>query len=164
MFDKKHLFRLGLPLIILMLCVCTSLKAQSTVMNVMMNDGTSQSFVMSDADRVYFLGNTYLIVEEADNANITSIRLDDIRKITCSEVEGVTEDLQPAVSILPNPTRNVMMLHNLEGSQEVKIYALSGQLVKSLEASSGQPIDVSDLSAGVYMVRTQSCTLKMMKL
>ena len=158
----KHPFRLVLLLLVSALCLCTSLKAQSTVMNVMMHDGTSQSFIMGDADRVYFSGNTYLMVEV--DANLTSIRLDEIRKITCTEVEGTAENQHPAVSILPNPARNVFMLHNLEGNQTIQIYALSGQLVKSVEAVSGQSIDVSDLSAGVYMVRTQSCTLKMMKL
>ena len=163
MFDMKHPFRLGLLLIALTWCFCASLEAQSTVMNVLMHDGTSQSFVMTDADRVYFTDNTYLVVEDAD-ANTTSIRLDDIRKITCTELEGVADDAHAALSLLPNPTRNTVTLLNLEGCQEVKIYALSGQLVKSVEASSGHAIDVSDLTPGVYMLRTQSCTLKMMKL
>ena len=137
------------------------LSAQSVV-TVWMHDGTNQSFLMSETDRVYFSGNTYLMVEE--DGNLTSILLDDIRKITCEEVEGLSEDQQPAVSLMPNPVHNLLTLRHLEGRQKVQIYALSGQLMMTTEASEGQPIDVSGLAAGVYMVRTQSCTLKMMKL
>ena len=98
------------------------------------------------------------------NDHITSILLDDIRKITCEEVEDISESQQPAVSILPNPVHSLLTLHHLEGRQQVQIYALSGQLMMTMEATDGQPIDVSSLAPGVYMVKTQQCTLKMMKL
>lgn len=151
----------GLLLAMLAIGTVLRLSAQSVV-TVWMHDGTSQSFLMTETDRVYFSGNTYLMVEE--DGNLTSIMLDDIRKITCEEVEGLSEDQQPAVSLLPNPVHNLLTLRHLEGRQQVQIYALSGQLMMTTEASEGQPIDVSGLAAGVYMVRTQSCTLKMMKL
>ena len=129
----------GLLLAMLAIGTVLRLSAQSVV-TVWMHDGTSQSFLMTETDRVYFSGNTYLMVEE--DGNLTSLMLDDIRKITCEEVEGLSEGQQPAVSLLPNPVHNLL----------------------TTEASEGQPIDVSGLAAGVYMVRTQSCTLKMMKL
>ena len=160
----KRIIRFGLLLVTLLTGLCTQLHAQSTAMTVFMNDGTTQTFIMAEEDQVYFSNNTYLVVNQVNASEITNIRLDEIRKIVCEETESIPENQVPAVSILPNPVHDVMVLRNLNGSQRVQIYSINGQLMKSFEASSGQNIDVSDLSIGLYLVKTQSCTLKMIKL
>lgn len=160
----KRFFRLGWLLVAFLASFGNPLKAQSTVMNVLMNDGTAQTFFMDDSDRVYFSDNTYLVVEQDDAASVTQIQLADIRKITCEETQKVTDNQNPAIILTPNPAHDMVVFRNLNGSHEVRIYALSGQLVKSFEATDGQPVDVSDLPIGVYLVKTPSSTLKMMKL
>lgn len=143
--------------------ICHS-TAQSTTMSVFMNDGTIQTFVMQEEDLVYFIDNTYLVIEQESASNITNISLAEIRKITCEETMDIPENQATAVVILPNPVHDVMTLRNLDGNQKVQIYSISGQLVKSFVANGDQSIDVSGLSIGLYLVRTQSCTLKMIKL
>lgn len=160
----KRFIRLGLLLIAMVTGFCTQLSAQSALMSVFMNDGTVQTFIMEENDQVYFSDNTYLVIEQVSVSNVTNISLAEIRKITCEETMDVPENQVPSVSILPNPVHDVMTLRNLKGSQKVQIYSIHGQLVKSFEANGDQDVDVSSLPVGLYLVRTQSCILKMIKL
>lgn len=138
--------------------------AQSTQMVVTMNDGTVQTYSMMESGRVYFEDNTYLVIEEGIGKDVVRIPMSDIRKITCEEEVGLPENQAAAISILPNPVHDVMMLHNLDGKQTVSIFAIDGRLMKAFEVSGDEAIDVSAFPVGLYLVRTQSSTLKMIKL
>ena len=159
----KHLLKHGLLLSVLVLGLAFSLTAQSTQMIVTLNDGTEKSFTMDESDRVYFENNTSLIVEQGSAPTV--IPLADIRKINCSEVlGGQSENAMANVSFTPNPVHDVMMLHNLNGMETVSIYSIDGRLMKTFETSGEEFINTEDLARGLYLVRTKSCVLKMIKL
>ena len=160
----KHFFQRGLLLTAFLLGLTFHLAAQSTQMTIYMNDGTERTYHMSENDRVYFEDNDKLVVEIAVDAKSERYNLADIRKITCHETEEVSETSSTPLWLSPNPVHDVVILHNLQESQSVSIYALDGRMVKSVKAIGDQPIDVSDLPIGIYFVRTESQTLKMIKL
>ncbi|MDR0370232.1 MAG: T9SS type A sorting domain-containing protein [Prevotellaceae bacterium] len=56
------------------------------------------------------------------------------------------------VVVYPNPARNVLYIRSAVAIEQVVIRDLSGQQVKRFTAPVGSEIDVSDLSAGVYLV------------
>ena len=117
---------------------------------------------MSDENRISFGNGTTLDIEIGDI--IIEYALADIRKITCHELEGTDEDQVSEGSIFPNPVHDMMILRNLDRKQMVSIFAIDGRLVKSFEAVENQLIDISDLPSGLYLVKTYSSTLKMIKL
>ena len=159
----RQLFQRGLLLVTLLLGLVFSITAQSTQMIVTLNDGTEKSFTMAESDRVYFENNTSLIVEQGTATDV--IPLADIRKISCSEVlGGQSENTMANVSLTPNPVHDVMMLHNLSGQETVSIYSIDGRLIKTFETSGEEFINTEDLARGLYLVRTKSCVLKMIKL
>ena len=163
----KHIFQRGLLLAAFILGLAFHLAAQSTQMTIHMNDGTERSYFMAESDRVYFEDNETLVVEIA--AYDKSVRSDryilaDIRKVTCTETEGISETPNTPLWISPNPTHDAFILHNLNGKETIQIYALDGRLVKTAEVVSDQAVDISDLPDGLYLVKTESCTLKMIKL
>ena len=160
----KQLFRRGLLLIMLTIGMVYGMTAQSTQMVVTMNDGSVQTYSMMESVRIYFEDNTYLVIEEGNGKELVRIPMSDIRKITCEEEVGLPENQAAEVSILPNPVHDVMVIHNLDGKQVVSIYAIDGRLMRTFEASSNEAIDVSAFPVGLYLVRTQSSTLKMIKL
>ena len=163
----KSIFKHGLLLLAFALGLAFPLAAQSTQMTIQMNDGSERTYFMNESDRVYFEDNETLVVEIAvygKDVRADRFNLADIRKITCHETEGVSETSNASVFLSPNPTHDAFMLHNLQGKQSVSIYALDGRLVKSAEVSEDQLIDISDLPIGLYLVKTESCTLKMIKL
>ena len=138
--------------------------AQSIQIVVFLNDGTEQTYNLSEADRLYFEDNTKLVIEEGLTKSPVTIPLADIRKITCSETEGTTENPDLDLGIFPNPVHDVLTFRNLQGKQSISLYALDGRLIKSFEAYGNQAVDVSDLPMGLYLVKTQTRTLKMIKL
>lgn len=140
-----------------------SLTAQSTQMIVTLNDGTERSFTMAESDRVCFENNTSLIVKQGAETEV--IPLADIRKIICTEVlGGQSENAMANVSLTPNPVYDVMMLHNLNGLETVSIYSIDGRLMKTFETTGEEFINTEDLARGLYLVKTKSCVLKMIKL
>ena len=163
----KSIFKRGLLLLAFFFGLVLHLAAQSTQMTIHLNDGTERIYFMNESDRVYFEDNETLVVEIAvygKNVRSDRFNLADIRKITCAETEGVSEVASDAIYLSPNPTHDAFMLHNLNGKQSVNIYALDGRLVKSAEVSENQLVDISDLPIGLYLVKTESQTLKMIKL
>ena len=160
----KSIFKRGLLLLAFFFGQAFYLAAQSTHMIVTMNDGSVQTYSMMESGRVYFEDNTYLVIDEGTGKAVVRILMSDIRKITCEEEVGLNENPAAEISILPNPVHDVLILHNLDGKQTVSIYAIDGRLMRTFEASDNEAIDVSTFPVGLYLVRTQSSTLKMIKL
>ena len=160
----KHLLKHGLLLLAFTLGLAFPLTAQSTMMTIHLNDGSERNYFMSENDRVYFEDNETLVVEITINTKSDRYNLADIRKITCAETEGVSENSSASVYLTPNPVHDVFLLRNLDGKETIQIYALDGRLMKSTETSEGQSIDISDLPIGLYLVKTEQQTLKMIKL
>ena len=160
----KQLFHRGLLLTAFIFGLFFRMTAQSTQIVVSLNDGTEQNFNLTEADRLYFEDNTKLVIEEIATKNTVTIPLADIRKITCSETVGTTENPDLALGIFPNPVHDVLTFRNLQGKQTISLYALDGRLIKTFEATGNQVIDISDLPFGLYLVKTQTQTLKMIKL
>jgi hypothetical protein len=68
------------------------------------------------------------------------------------------------LSIYPNPSSDVIRINsNSNESMNLKIYSLSGQLLRSGEFEPNQAIDVSDFSKGIYLVQVDDVTLKFVK-
>ena len=163
----KRLIQRGLLLVALITGWAFHLSAQSTLMTIHMNDGSERSYYMTENDRVYFGDNETLVVEivaYSKEERSDRFNLVDIRKITCAETENTIEESNATVFLSPNPVHEAVILRNLSGKETIQIYALDGRLMKSTEASEGQLIDVSDFPVGLYLVKTERQTLKMIKL
>lgn len=160
----KSIFKRGLLLLAFLFGLAFHLAAQSTKMTIHLNDGNERTYFMNESDHVYFEDNETLVVEITVNTKSDRYNLADIRKITCDETEGIAEASGERVCLSPNPVHDVVMLSNLNGNETIQIFALDGRLMKSVEASEGQLIDISELPIGLYLVKTEHQTLKMIKL
>ena len=159
----KSIFKRGLLLLAFTIGLTFHLAAQSTQMTIHLNDGTERTYFMHESDHVYFEDNETLVVELAPTKS-DRFNLADIRKITCTETEGVSEASNASVQLFPNPSHDAFLLRNLNERQTVYIYALDGRIMKSFETTGDQWIDISDFPIGVYLVKTEHQTLKMIKL
>jgi hypothetical protein len=64
---------------------------------------------------------------------------------------GVNENPEQAVSVYPNPTKGMIYILNAAGSK-VTVYSASGSLLKTVDPLSGNSLDMSGLTQGVYFV------------
>lgn len=76
-------------------------------------------------------------------------------KFTVTFATGVAESAMDAISLYPNPVRNNLTIENADNAT-VNIYAVNGQMVKSLVVNGTANVDMSDLSNGMYIVKMQS--------
>lgn len=159
----KSIFKRGLLLLAFTIGLTFHLAAQSTQMTIHLNDGTERTYFMHESDRVYFEDNETLVVELAP-VKSDRFNLADIRKITCAETESISETSNASVQLFPNPSHDAFLIRNLKERQMVSIYALDGRIMKSFETTGDQWIDISDLPIGLYLVKTEYQTLKMIKL
>ena len=163
----KNILQRGLLLALLTIGLACHLTAQSTQMTIHLNDGSERTYYMTESDRVYFEDNETLVVETAvydKDFRSDRFNLADIRKITCAETVGISEASDLPTGLTPNPVHNSFTLRNLKEKETLRIYALDGRLMKSVEVSENQMVDISDLPIGLYLVKTERQTLKMIKL
>lgn len=84
--------------------------------------------------------------------------------------EDITETSKQELKIFPNPSENLVYLTLPEFPATIKIFDLSGKLrINSAGTNNEHIIDVSALSAGIYMLQVQSnndppTTIKLFKL
>jgi hypothetical protein len=109
--------------------------------------------------------STKIVVNKIDNTS-SDFYFSDIKKITFNE-EGTSIETHNAstVSVFPNPVRDNLIIQNAESiyGSDVYIYSMTGVLVNKLSQWNGEAIDASNLSSGVYFIKTNSTTLKFIK-
>ena len=76
---------------------------------------------------------------------------------------GVDENNETVLSLYPNPAKETIRLEGIEANTEVMFYNTLGMLVKTVSANAEQEINVSDLAAGLYMIRCGNQTLRFVK-
>lgn len=73
-------------------------------------------------------------------------------------------ELANKIRIYPNPSSDYLQISNLQGEHILLIYNLLGEKLKEVKYSENNPIDISDLSNGIYFLRTENNqTLKFIK-
>ena len=67
------------------------------------------------------------------------------------------------LSLYPNPAKESIRIEGLEDNAQVMFYNVLGALVKSISVNTDQEINVSDLPAGLYLIRSGNQTLRFVK-
>lgn len=153
----------NLLLLFLFVGLAFHVNAQNVTLIVTNTNGTEQTYQLTEESQLHFENGERLVIENANGSNVT-LQLSDIRKIVCSEMVGTEENAASKLQILPNPSYNQVIIKNLSGNCQGRIYTLDGRMVKAFEASEGLMLDISDLSEGMYLLNIDGQTLKLMKL
>lgn len=138
--------------------------AQSTELHavVTMTNGQEQHFYLNEDDQFSFDGQDILVI--STQGSTTQLNLDDIRKIEFIDVTG-TQELQAGEPFFyPNPVNKTIVIGNIENGQTVSIYSIEGRLLRQFKANANEPIDLSDLPSGMYVLNTSDKNLKLLKL
>lgn len=103
-------------------------------------------------DNLYQLGNGD---GTATNSNIPT-------QVTCVDdaslsVNDISSEKKGNL-LYPNPAKDFVMLQSSKQVSEVKIYNLTGAVVKTISKVTDNRINITDLPAGVYIVKTNIST------
>ena len=74
-----------------------------------------------------------------------------------SEVQSIIKKTNNAgiIDIYPNPAHNYLNFTNTTGNVQVCVYNLRGELLKNEKLTSSNELDISDLPAGMYILKVQ---------
>ncbi len=90
----------------------------------------------------------------------------DTSKITVGNFTGINNSNIESLNIYPNPTSDILILEltNSNQDQKISLYNVHGRLILEKYISYRTELDVSDLESGVYIIRTNDQTYKLLKL
>lgn len=138
-----------------------SLHAQDVSFTIVKTDGISSTYTMSSDAKIYY-SDTQLFLD--NNGETVSYNLSDLRKAYFSTNENVDEVENRQFDIYPNPVKDVLRITNITDNQLVTIYSINGKIVKKIDVSTNDEINVSDLKSGLYIIGVGNKYSKFIKL
>jgi len=168
MNNAKYLFQ-KMCGVLCFLCIYSLQSSAQTELLVTYLDETNETFVIGEQGKLYF-SETELIVEDGKLSPVV-IPISTIQKINISTIGDdvpIAENIiteQANIVLYPNPAGDYIYVRN--SAQEklpISIYSIAGQLVLKGDFMSGEQINVSHFSSGLYVVRVDKKTIKFSKL
>ena len=98
-----------------------------------------------------YKGQTIYLAWVNDYTNGNLLSIDDI-DITTTPLMAVNDVNKNNLTVYPNPTADYFSINNVKDVVSVKIYDLSGKVVKSQLESVNDKFDISSLEKGIYTV------------
>lgn len=138
-----------------------------TDVKVTLLNNTEQVYSVEASGKLWF-SNSNLIINANDVAAQITIPLSDIRIITFDDntTTGISETIKnkETVSIFPNPASDYFdIIASNSTKLNVRIFNTNGAQVASGIYESGKRVDVSRLSAGIYVVVVNNQSFKLIK-
>lgn len=106
-----------------------------------------------------------ILVITTSNATV-HYQLDNIIRYTYEGVQATGVDLKPSErAVIISKDGDSVTMRNLRNGATVSVYSANGTLIEQRKATDGQPLTISvgQHPAGVYIVKTETETIKLMK-
>lgn len=132
-------------------------------------DGSENSKELSTVDRLTFSNNNLLLSYlggTSDSYSLSTIRKIVFKQTSSGTGDTILNDDAKKISVYPNPATDKIRIKNApEGTFLMSVYRLDGVLVSSAPVKSGKdPVDVSTLAKGVYLISINNQTTVFTKL
>lgn len=164
---KQKMRRVGGFLFFLLLTGVFNAKAQ-TELRVYYQNATEQLFSLDENGKIYF-NDAEMFISNGEQL-LSTIQISDIQKIVVREDEANSiadheDNLQVEVIVYPNPARDYIRIKSsLKEKTTLTLYAMNGQILINREYYPDDLVDISHLSAGLYIVKVGNITKKISKL
>ena len=129
---------------------------------VQLKDGSQTAFFLKDKPQVTFDGPNLKVTSTAGD---TSFALSDVLRFTYAKKDPTGID-----EMVTDPTGvdfqgDVLVISQLKANGDVSVYALDGKLLRELKASHAGTyrLNLSELPTGLYLVKADNVTYKILK-
>ena len=129
---------------------------------IIVKEGLDGVIVAENSSTYALVGDTYMTVltvpRKLNNAYVSNEHIS-------TGVEGIITDACGGVTLYPNPVKNLVTLRAPMPIKNVKIFTISGQLVKIVNDCNNKTvsINVDELPNGLYIVNTLGISKLMIK-
>lgn len=147
-----------------------SLKAQSgNMLYLNKTDKTDIRYNLDEVRKLTFTP-TELVINKINGSQEAPVVFADLRHLTFTQFYGVGSGVGAVTSseadfrVFPNPVKDKLIITGLTfNTREITIFDITGRKKANDQWINGEPVDVSDLSAGVYFVKIGNIALKFFK-
>ena len=154
-----------LLLVMFLVCGISQVKPESRNVDINHSDGDKTNLSFDNLDKITFAGD--MVVFNYLDKTVSVIQMDEIRSLVFNIPLGVEQNRYPEFTLnaWPNPAKDVVYITGIpSGTTDINIYSLSGALVKSVKSHDvTKPLNVADLSAGIYFLNTGDGNIKLIK-
>lgn len=159
MMHKKTLLYIGI-----FLCFLVKANGQNNLI-INLSNNTIKGIALNNIDKITFSAGN-MVLNKVD-VSFESILLTDVRKITFGTLSGTNSVLfdDKSVSVFPNPASNYITIKNpFSIYLDFSIFSLDGrQLIQKTITSETETTDISYLSNGIYLLKMNGFTTKLIK-
>lgn len=140
------------------------LRSQSYELVIRLNDQSETTWTDESLKNIYFIEeDDILVVVENESLTTHQYDLAEIDKIYFTNKMSITElNNEEASFVFPNPAKDNIKIFGIE-NQDIEIFSTDGKLILK-ERYEGKAIDISSLSQGLYLIKTNGKTLKLNKI
>ena len=155
---KRHL----LTGLLLLSSLATMADEPKSRLVVWAKDGTKTYFFLSENPKTTFKGNNLVITSESMSL---SYSLDQVLRYTYELVPTGIESISQEKTVRISQRDDALTLENLKPGTTVSLYTVDGKLVMADAAGDSRSVTISlsDRPSGVYIVKANDVTYKMMK-
>lgn len=152
-----------LLLLMLLTAMCVRMQAdQVETLIVTLKNGAQTAFFLKDKPQVKFEGTDLKVTSDAGNATFA---LADVLRFTYDKKDpsGINETVIDPTGV--SFKDDILVISQLKANATVSIYALDGKLLRQLTAqrSGTYRLNLSELPAGLYLVKADNITYKITK-
>lgn len=160
-----HMKHLKSSLVMLLLLGTVLLSAQNKELAILLGDQSVTRISLDNLQKITFDATTMQI--HLNSGEVSGIPMGDIRYFNFDSKTGLNPMVanEASWSVYPTRAADWISFSSLdEGSHQVKIYSVSGQLVhEQLISNSEEQIQINHLNKGIYVVRIGNRALKFVK-
>jgi hypothetical protein len=136
--------------------------AQTLSLDIKKADGSDQSVPLSSIQKINFSGSGLIL--NYITGNTETVGLSTIKLLTFTSFTALNNpDMNTNLEAYPNPTSDYVFLKNTDSNiTKVAIYSVRGCKIADLPVLNNR-IDISNLSRGIYLLKTNNRVLKISK-
>ena len=134
-----------------------------TKVTLTFQNATTQEIEVNAFGKIYF-SNDYMYIDDGTTVPY-SFAVSDIRKMTFDEVLGVNDITTESFKVYPNPVHNELYIRSDDFQPHpYQLFSTDGRLLLQGESREGDPVNVSDLPTGLYILKINNSSFKISKL
>ena len=138
--------------------------AQATI-TVTLNGGAATTYAIASSGGIYFSGDTMKIATVSAAVGTENVLLSAIADVRLASSASIATTPSASLQITPNPTTGRFTLQRLsDGTHQLTLFSIEGKILMQADCRNGQTFDDAHLPQGIYMVRVDSLTHKLIKL
>lgn len=145
----------------------TTWMAQAIDLKIVPLEGPEQQYAVSQIGKITFADDVMYLFDQSGEP-LGSTPVSQVGKIVFGPGQIEPTSLDEAdlltLQVFPNPTREILIVRGLEGSQTVRIYSIQGHLIQSLMTRNGEAnLHVGGLQNGTYLLQVGAQVVKFIK-